>query len=807
MEFRTLGGRLFEGVPRQCFGIILRRRRTLHLGMASSPAEHDPRGQQVMTAQSTNAASQGERESHARLEGEVEGPNYERPQLPNGVVHRSSRAEPQVDIESLPYSPGVRPSDRAAQAFLEEAWPAQPHDIGHGRAAGARDLDEVPAAFRWMQRLGEFFRHHPAMETLTTMTRQQIVGTSGSSTGFLVQQQVQHTSQPTSPKVDSAGAHGDAAASVSKDSPLFGRSAQRVMESWPGQALLLYGPQRSSPGTDDGSSASIPRELVEAEVRRQVQEALKAQQQGLDSLRQENQQLREQIRRSPAVPHGDRAQRTSHGVPGGDRAFYNPTVPEEDRALSTQSVPGSDRAPYNSAVPQGDRAQHTSHGVPGGDRAFYNPVVPEGDRALSTQSVPGSDRALYNSAVPQGDRAQHTSHGVPGGDRALYNSAVPEGDRALSTQSVSGGDRALYNPAVPHEDRASSNQGLPQGNRAQHTSRGVLGGEWASRVPDVPDGDRAQHTSRGVPGGDRVHFSFVAQEDGGGRHSISAQEDGGGRRFVNLPKVAGIPASFEEYGAAERRGLEGAPGVRREDAKAGLRDPSLRRLRDESAFRRERVSRSASPEGRSRVASGSPGRTGRSGSISGLTRGRYLRRSAGDLLHGLSDGDLYGVQPTEATYRPLPTEAAPTFGDYEIGFPPGLSEGPTDVNQGDPGGLLASGLGRTLPEMKVMQEDRLVEPPTQSRTPSRSSSQACLNFSRFCFDRRAVKPSTWSRRLLANLPSFQSTPQNLEQRTFRTTCTWQSSRSGVWPRARASGGRRRWRWPRRRMPSTSRCRR
>ncbi|CAE7442809.1 GIP, partial [Symbiodinium necroappetens] len=185
-------------------------------------------------------------------------------------------------------------------------------------------------------------------------------------------------------------------------------------------------------------------------------------------------------------------------------------------------------------------------------------------------------------------------------------------------------------------------------------------------------------------------------EDGGGRHPVNAQEDGGGRRSFNVPEVSGVPAFFEETGASEHRDQKGALGVRGEELGADLRDPPPRRSRDESTFWRDRVSRSASPEGRSRVASGSPGRTGRSGSISGLARGRYLRRNASDLLQGLSDGDLYGVQPTEAAYRALPTEAAPTFGDYEIGFPPGLNEAPTNHNRGEGSGPFTARTERPL---------------------------------------------------------------------------------------------------------------
>ncbi|CAE7314814.1 GIP, partial [Symbiodinium sp. CCMP2592] len=78
-----------------------------------------------------------------------------------------------------------------------------------------------------------------------------------------------------------------------------------------------------------------------------------------------------------------------------------------------------------------------------------------------------------------------------------------------------------------------------------------------------------------------------------------------------------------------------------------------------------RVFRRASPEARSRVAS----------------------QSAGDLLQGLSDGDMYGVRPMEEAYRVKSMEIDGTFGDYNGGFPPGLggtSQGvgrPEDVQE------------------------------------------------------------------------------------------------------------------------------
>ncbi|CAE7413089.1 GIP [Symbiodinium sp. CCMP2592] len=241
--------------------------------MASDQHPSGPERQQVMIAQSTDAASHRAEQQQARLEGEVNGPDYARPQLPNGVGRSTRASNSPAGIESLPYSPTVLHGNREATAFLTEAWPAQPQTDGSGPGA-TRNMGEVPAALRWMHRLGEFFKQHTAMETLTTMTRQQFVAPSGASSGFMMQHQVQHSS-PTTPHNES---------------------------------------------TDEQSSDSIPRELVESEVRRQVQEALRVQQQGLEELKEENRRLRQQVNPPSGLP--ERApQLLSHGVLEDDRAY------------------------------------------------------------------------------------------------------------------------------------------------------------------------------------------------------------------------------------------------------------------------------------------------------------------------------------------------------------------------------------------------------------------------------------------------------------------------------------------------------
>ena len=93
---------------------------------------------------------------------------------PTGATRNSPMSTRTAEeIESLQYSPGPLPPLAAHRAFSSEAWPAQPQGQDQGRADG------LPAALRWMHRLGDFLKTHTAMETFTTMTRQQIVQSPG----------------------------------------------------------------------------------------------------------------------------------------------------------------------------------------------------------------------------------------------------------------------------------------------------------------------------------------------------------------------------------------------------------------------------------------------------------------------------------------------------------------------------------------------------------------------------------------------------------------------------------------------------
>ena len=530
--------------------------------MDSRTERHDPIGQQVMGAQSTGAAPRSREPGTETMEGEVNGPDYGTqrvipPRLPNGVPGTGHGSPVGVEIESLPYSPMVSAATRERQAFSGEAWPAQPASVEDPRPDGGRTVESAPAALRWMHRLGDFLKSHASMETLTSVTRQQIVGQGSNGSGFVVHQQVHHTtSQPSTPTAPPVTSSTTAQLSADTNPPLFGRSARRAMEAWAQQAPLLYPAQRRDTATDGGSSGSIPRELVEEEVKRQVEQALKNQQQGMSVLQEENRRLREQLESGiQPVPERDRAYTSSQPVPERDRAY-------------TSSQP----------VPERDRAFNSSHPVPERDRVY-----------------------LDNQSVPERDRAFNSSHPVPERDRAYFNNhPVPERDRAFSSSHL-----------VPERDRAFSSSHL------------------------VPERDRAFSSSHPVP------------ERGG---TVDGQ----------LPHSGSLP-TFVPY---QDGVTEGGPKIR----PALFQEQRDRPSRSVSWERRQSPSRSPTRMQSPRV---------RAGSVSAGVRGRFLRGGAGDLLQGLSDGDIGGVEPTEAAYRPSQSSLGATFGDYEWSCPPGLGFGPT----------------------------------------------------------------------------------------------------------------------------------
>ena len=407
--------------------------------MAQPLNSADQSDQQVMRAQSAGPG----------IEGEDRAPNYEAA-LPNGVSR--PEASPQ-SIQSLPWSPSMAQSaEQRAGEEGSELRLAAPRIPGIGQAAsgsGERFLEahsgaprsptataDWPPALKWMGRLNEFLqRASGPVETFTAMTRQQF---SGSREGGLVVQQ-EHTyrrqaaSPLHTPEAQQQQQPRPAVSTTSSVAPLFSASAQQTMDGWASQAPLLYGhaPLAQQEGSDRASSTSIPRELVQEEVRRQVMEAMQVQSAQLEELRRENERLRArqdlEVRTGAHQDDQDLEQR--QGAPQGDRAL-------RVQRSANQMDQGLDRG---HSVPQGDRALGLQQSIYQGGRALgMQQSVPPDDRALGLQqSVPPGDRALgFQHSVPPGDRAFTMQHSVPPGDRAftMQSSVPPAGDRADSRQ-------------------------------------------------------------------------------------------------------------------------------------------------------------------------------------------------------------------------------------------------------------------------------------------------------------------------------------------------------------------------------------
>ena len=360
-----------------------------------------PTDQQVMLAQPTGPGL---------LEGEAAGPDYERTQgLPNGVP----RPDPSPNsIESLPWgSPQAQElgatGERTARTTLELPISSATASYGTTGTAGRaspgyeRQGAEWPPALRWMSRLNDFFQRAAAnpVELFASHTSHQVAESQNG--GLLLQQQ--HTYQALSPTAGRQRQEQNTMVSTG-DPPLFGLEARRVMEEWPMQAPLLHGQPRQAAVANDvvsdrASSTSIPRELVQEEVRRQVVEAMRAQNEQLERLQRENEALRALQEPPPGLPQP---------VQSRDAVFQREQDAEQ---------------------PQGDRALG-HYGIPQGDRALGHHETPQGDRALGHHEVPQEDRALGQYGIPQGDRALG-QYGIPQGDRALGHYGIPQGDRAL----------------------------------------------------------------------------------------------------------------------------------------------------------------------------------------------------------------------------------------------------------------------------------------------------------------------------------------------------------------------------------------
>ena len=245
-------------------------------------------------------SSQALPHSADRIEGESSGPNYAAPPPEKSTCGRplsfpmecfpGSLVEVQlngVEMEFLPCTPmaaaasGVMDADHrppmtaeaAPQVFYQGAW--RPNRDSWTMSEGP---DPDAGSTR-------------CVEMRTTVTRQQLVGLRGPAGGVLVQhEQLQpSTSQPASPHYHQPQMNGG---------PVEGPFRPRCQANHGWQAPLLHGNPTAAGGRDADSSGSIPRELVQEEVRRQVHHALENKRRTMEEPRLENQRLKMEATRS-----------------------------------------------------------------------------------------------------------------------------------------------------------------------------------------------------------------------------------------------------------------------------------------------------------------------------------------------------------------------------------------------------------------------------------------------------------------------------------------------------------------------------
>ena len=666
-----IGPSASEGCFRSFVKILLRRRRPLNMEPANASPGHGD--QQVMHAQTASTTPQ-----HAGLllEGETAGPNYQGPEggearpqatLSNGVPPPTAPTRRTmsdlVEMESLRYSPAASPGTVASEqgqqavsgpAFFTEAWPAQPEPVREPRPSALS-----ASGFSWVAKLGEFLRTHVpgGVETRTTLTR-QVLGQGTEGGGVMVRQEhVQHTmSQPTSPTSRQLQAFVPEASMQPPtaeqppgrdgDLPLFGPNARRVMESWMQRAPLLYpqGPT-GGPGTDPGSSASIPRELVQEEVRRQVREALEGQRRSLEDLREENRLLRNEMGLRSVRAAGSQQDESGaplrreyfdyrQGLYDGDPAVLR-EGPEESRGhrvytqRNTGAVPEG-HPPEVRASPEesrGHRAFAYSQDLPGGHppEVRASPEESRGHRAYiqpSSGAVPGGHPAEVR-ASPEESRG-HRAYVPPG------SGAVPEGHPAEVRTS-------------PEESR---------GHRAYEQSGSGV----------VPEGHPAE--VRASPEESRGHRAYIQQSTGTVPRG-------------HPPEVRASPE--------ESRGQHGRDDERRRSSSQGRAEGPRGWQFGQSASRPPRTSsvdRKSSPLARTGLRSYSPFRP------RGDTDELRDPRVRGERHGGL------GLPPVDVPYRPPGFRDSRTYGDYGFEGPPGLeprtqgpvhledSEGPRDRDDG-----------------------------------------------------------------------------------------------------------------------------
>ena len=357
----------------------------------------------------------------------------------------------------------------AAQTSLPPAhpptgWPSplpsptvaeQPGDVASPNP-GRTTSQSGTTAFRWFSRLGEFVQRHA---TMVSQGRPGIEATV-----------VQETVWSPGRSRNTAGGDGQ----------LFDRSQTRRLREMAAQAPLLYGQATAGAARSD-SSGSYSREQLEAEVRKQVEQAMSSQR----ILVEENQRLRLQVERlSGEAVTGREVDRRRGALEimdgssrerGGFQSFAAGEPVGNPPGLS-----GHDRIQgVNQQMLSGD-------GVSGGN--------PPG---LSGRASGQGGEGLEQLGVPEGNPAGLSEH-----DRGLRGGLVEERDGLGPRDNVSGGNPAgLSGGSTGQSGDFVYRDKLPGGNPSGLSGhdRGQGGRFSYMHAPGVSSVPQNMHAP-GVPG-------------------------------------------------------------------------------------------------------------------------------------------------------------------------------------------------------------------------------------------------------------------------------------------------------------------
>ncbi|CAE7540501.1 RE1 [Symbiodinium natans] len=240
----------------------------------------------------------------------------------------------------------------------------------------------------WLSRLGEFL-HRRVSQASALMTPVMQATTQGQAV----------RPAPRTPPMPTTWANGHGNAGQSEQ-PLFGQDEVRMMEQWTDRAPLLHPRSSGYAGHSSSDSGSIPQELVQAEVQRQIQRALEARDVELQELKKENLRLQRAAEaRALEVPLQYEYMRLNHTV----LRYHLVSFP------NNRVVQGPSTAP---------RAEHRDAGSTGEGRAGQPTSSTADPLSVLVQGMAQLQQAMALQLSPDKSKPEAVKPGVTGSELA-----------------------------------------------------------------------------------------------------------------------------------------------------------------------------------------------------------------------------------------------------------------------------------------------------------------------------------------------------------------------------------------------------